>query len=171
MKKTRSSLAARIFAIRELPSIVLFAGLFAYFALRAPGFTDPADLADRFRQYVPQCMLAVAMTLIIGSGGIDISVGSVLGLSTVVLGVVVLRGGGPVSACLAALATGCMIGAFNGLAVAKLKLQPVVVTLSTWGAARGLCYVLAGQNTSMTPPAALAGDSTRRRPPSYSRLQ
>lgn len=156
MKKADYNLAARIVAIRELPSILLFAGLFVYFALRAPGFADPADLADRFRQYVPQAMLAVALTLIIGSGGIDISVGSVLGLCAVVLGAVTLRGVGAIHACLLALATGCAIGAFNGLAVARIRLQPVVVTLSTWGAARGLCYVIAGRNTSMTLPPTLS---------------
>jgi len=156
MKTTDRNLAARIVAIRELPALVLFAGLFVYFALHAPEFANAADLADRFRQYVPQAMLAVALTLIIGSGGIDISVGSVLGLCTVVLGAVTLRGVGPAHACLLAVATGCAIGAFNGLAVAKIRLQPVVVTLSTWGAARGLCYVIAGRNTSITLPPTLS---------------
>lgn len=156
MKKTSYGLIGRIVAIRELPSILLFVGLFVYFALRAPGFANPADLADRFRQYVPQFMLAVALTLIIGSGGIDISVGSVLGLCTVVLGAAAMRGIASTYACLLALATGCVIGTFNGLAVAKIRLQPVVVTLSTWGAARGLCYVVAGRNTSMALPPALS---------------
>jgi ribose transport system permease protein len=94
-------------------------------------------------------MLAVGLTLVIGSGGIDISVGSVLGFSSVTLGVLLSRTGLDLTAaCLVALAAGTAFGTFNGFAVARLKLQPVVVTLSTMATARGLAYVIAGQGIS-----------------------
>jgi len=135
--------------IRELPVIFLFAALFAYFAARAPSFTEIQGLLDYVRQYTPQVLLAVGLTLIIGSGGIDISVGSVLGFSTVLLGVLLARtSSSVVVACLFSLAAGAAFGAFNGCAVAYLRLQPVVVTLSTMAFARGIAYVLAGQGIS-----------------------
>ena len=139
----------KLILIRELPVTVLCAGLFIYFALRVPNFTDGLGILDDIKQYASYAILAVGLTLIIGSGGIDISVGSVLGFSTVLLGVVLSRTGSSLAvACLLAIAAGTAWGAFNGLAVARLRLQPIVVTLSTWAAARGLAYVMAGQGIS-----------------------
>lgn len=136
-------------ALREAPVAVLWAALFVVFVLRAPYFLENQGLVDYARQYTPHALLAVGLTLIIGSGGIDISVGSVLGFCAVTLGVMLSRAGaGLWAACLLAVLAGTAFGAFNGLAVARLRLQPVVVTLSTMAAARGLTYVLAGQGIS-----------------------
>jgi len=147
--KRRRSLIEKLVGVRELPVIVLFAGLFIYFALKAPNFMELQGLLDDARQYAPYAILAVGLTLIIGSGGIDISVGSVLGFSTVLLGVILSRtGSGLALAALLAIGAGTAFGAFNGYAVAYLKLQPVVVTLSTMAAARGLAYVIAGTGIS-----------------------
>ena len=138
-----------IIRIKELPVLTLCAGLFVYFVLRAPNFVEPMGMLDDLRQYAAYAILAVGLTLIIGSGGIDISVGSVLGFSTVLLGVILSRTDTSLAvACLAAVAGGTAWGAFNGFAVARLRLQPVVVTLSTFAAARGIAYVMAGQGIS-----------------------
>lgn len=139
----------RLMQVKELPVVVLCVGLFVYFAWRVPNYVDPQGLLDDFKQYASYAVLAVGMTLIIGSAGIDISVGSLLGFSTVLLGVLLSRtGAGLIVACIAAVAAGTAWGAFNGLAISRLKLQPIVVTLSTWAAARGLAYVLAGVGIS-----------------------
>lgn len=139
----------RLIRIKELPVIVLCAGLFIYFALRVPNFVDSLGILDDIKQYASYAILAVGLTLIIGSGGIDISVGSLLGFSTVLLGVTLSRPGSSLAAaCLLAVAAGTAWGVFNGFAVARLKLQPIVVTLSTWAAVRGLAYVIAGQGIS-----------------------
>lgn len=139
----------KLMQIKELPVIVLCAGLFIYFALRVPNFIDGLGILDDIKQYASYAILAVGLTLIIGSGGIDISVGSVLGFSTVLLGVVLQRTGSSLAvACLLAIAAGTAWGAFNGFAVARLRLQPIVVTLSTMAAARGLAYVIAGVGIS-----------------------
>ena len=148
-------LVAALVGVRELPVVVLFAALAIYFAWCAPNFVEAEGLLNDLRQYAPYAILAVGLTLVIGSGGIDISVGSVLGFSTIVLGVALSKtGSSPVLACLLAVAAGTAFGAFNGWAVACLRLQPVVVTLSTMAAARGLAYVVAGQgNYSINLPA------------------
>jgi len=139
----------KIIQIKELPVIALCAGLFVYFTCRAPNFIEPMGMLDDLKQYASYAILAVGLTLVIGSGGIDISVGSVLGFATVVLGVALSRTESSLAlACLMAMAAGTAFGAFNGLAVARLRLQPVAVTLSTMAAARGLGYVIAGQGIS-----------------------
>lgn len=131
---------------RELPVAALLALMLAYFGMQDPRFLDAQGLLNDARQYAPYAILAVGLTLIIGAAGIDISVGSVLGLTTVVLGVALSRTEmGLPTACLLAVLAGSVFGAFNGCAVACMRLQPVVVTLSTMAAARGLCYVVAGQ--------------------------
>ncbi len=68
------------------------------------------------------------------------------------------RGMGLMSACLAALIAGSVWGMLNGFFIARLKLQPIVVTLSSMAAARGMAYVIAGQGVSSIPlPAEAAG--------------
>lgn len=147
--KRSESLIVKLAGIKELPVMLLFAGLFVYFCIRLPSFLELQGLLDYAKQYASVAILAVGLTLVIGSAGIDISVGSVLGFSSIVLGVVLSRTGTSLAlACLLAVASGTAFGALNGFAVAKLKLQPVVVTLSTMAAARGLIYVLAGQSIS-----------------------
>ena len=139
----------KLIQIKELPVIILCVGLFIYFALRVPNFIDSMGILDDIKQYASYAILAVGLTLIIGSGGIDISVGSVLGFTTILLGVVLSRTGSSLAvACLLAIAAGAAWGAFNGFAIARLRLQPIVVTLSTMAAARGMAYVIAGQGVS-----------------------
>lgn len=139
----------KLIQIKELPVIALCAGLFIYFALRVPNFVNGLAILDDIKQYTSYAILAVGLTLIIGSAGIDISVGSVLGFSTVLLGVVLARTNASLAVgCLLAVAAGTTWGIFNGLAIARLKLQPIVVTLSTMAAARGIAYVIAGVGIS-----------------------
>ncbi len=134
---------------RETPVAVLLAAITIFFSLRAPAFLDSQGLMDCARQYVSFAILAVGLTLVIGSGGIDISVGSVVGLSAVMLGVLLSRSEiGLLAACTASIAVGGLFGLANGLGIATLGLRPVVITLSSMATARGLAYVLAGQGVS-----------------------
>lgn len=148
----------RLIAIKESPVLALCVGLFICFAIYVPNFLDGPGILDDVKQYASYAILAVGMTLIIGSAGIDISVGSVLGFSTVLFGCAMARGMGLMSACLAALIAGSLWGMLNGFFIARLKLQPIVVTLSSMAAARGMAYVIAGQGVSSIPlPAEAAG--------------
>ncbi len=150
MTRLRSlGLLRGLLMVREAPVLALLLALSIYFSIRVPGFLELQGLMDWARLYAPYAILAVGLTLVIGSGGIDISVGSVLGFSAVALGAALSRtemGAG--MACLLAVASGTAFGLVNGLGVAVVRLQPVVVTLSTMAAARGLAYVLAGTGVS-----------------------
>ena len=105
-------------------------------------------------------LLAIGQCLVILTGGIDLSVGSVLALADMVFAGLMLRAGAPAWLALpVACATGALIGLVNGLLVARLRVQPFLATLSTMVIARGLAMwvpVLAGQNAGekFVPPAA-----------------
>ena len=84
-------------------------------------------------------LLALPMTLVIITGGIDLSVASTMALSAVVMGMLFQLGPWPMwAAALAAVATGTACGALNGWFVSKIKVHPLIVTLATYSAYRGL---------------------------------
>ncbi|MDH7602864.1 MAG: ABC transporter permease [Armatimonadota bacterium] len=139
----------RSLSVKELPVALLLCGVCAYFSASEPRFADLNGLMDVARQYSTHALLAVSLTLIIASGGIDISVGSVVGLCAVVLASLLSRTNVGIStACALSLAVGTFCGLCNGAAIARLGLQPVVVTLSMMATARGLAYVIAGPGVS-----------------------
>jgi len=114
----------------------------AFGALIGPQFFAAANLELMARQTVIVCVAALGMTMIIVSGGIDLSVGSIVALSTVVTAVLLRQGVGPFAAALGAVAAGALCGAINGLLITQLRVVPFIVTLGTMllvrGAAKGL---------------------------------
>ena len=103
-----------------------------------PGFLKPQSQLLLSRQLWEFAILALGMTLIIITGGIDLSVGSTMGLSAVAFGGVHAASGSLVAASLACLATGLCCGAVNGALVSQLRLHPLIVTLATFAAYRGI---------------------------------
>lgn len=93
------------------------------------------------------------MTLVIATGGIDISVGSLVALCSMVLGSLTMRAGWNLwAACGGAVAAGALCGLFNGLLIARAKLPPIIVTLATLAAARaGAAMFNAGGSISGLP--------------------
>src|SRR3954470_21351895 len=122
-----------------LVGLAVVLGLFG--ALIGPQFFRAANLELVARQTVIVCVAALGMTMVIVSGGIDLSVGSVVALSTVVTAVL-LREHGPAFAAIGALAAGAACGLVNGVLITQLKVVPFIVTLGTMlivrGAAKGL---------------------------------
>jgi ribose transport system permease protein len=111
--------------------------------------------ARNFRIVVAQTVIvaigAIGMTLIIISGGIDLSVGSVIALTGVVTALSLHDGSAPVLAIAAGIAAGSLVGAVNGLAITRLKVIPFIATLGMLGVARGAAKWLAGQQTVNVP--------------------
>jgi ribose/xylose/arabinose/galactoside ABC-type transport system permease subunit len=96
------------------------------------------------------------MTLVIATGGIDISVGSVVGLAGVVLGVLTVnRGWSLWTAVLATIVAGAGCGAINGVLIARFKLPPIIATLAMFSAARAGAYVLSNSESISGLPDAL----------------
>lgn len=94
---------------------------------------------------------AIGMTLIIISGGIDLSVGSLIALSSVVTALSIQSEWSPLMAVLAGIFAGGIIGLTNGLAITRLRVVPFIATLGMLGIARGLAKWLAGEQTVIIP--------------------
>jgi ribose/xylose/arabinose/galactoside ABC-type transport system permease subunit len=138
----RSRLVVRRRLLDETGVLVGLALVLALFgALVGPQFFRAANLELVARQTVIVCVAALGMTMVIIAGGIDLSVGSVVALSTVVIAVT-LRDHGPALAAVSAIAAGAVCGMVNGLLVTLLRVVPFIVTLGTMllvrGAAKGL---------------------------------
>ncbi|WP_422291135.1 galactofuranose ABC transporter, permease protein YjfF [Hydrogenophaga sp.] len=96
-------------------------------------------------------IVAVGMTFVILSGGIDLSVGSVVALTTMVLAALVEhRGWSPAVAIPLVLLMGTAFGAFMGFLIQRYRLQPFIVTLAGMFLARGLCYLISIDSISIT---------------------
>lgn len=100
-----------------------------------------------FTQTVIVAIGALGMTMIIVSGGIDLSVGSTIALTSVVGALLIQHGWGPIGVLLAVIASGGLIGLLNGSAIAGLRMTPFIITLGTLGVARGSAKWLADNQT------------------------
>lgn len=102
-------------------------------------------------------MAALGMTMIIVSGGIDLSVGSNIALCTVSVALFLARGVPPVVAAVGGVLTGALCGLVIGLLVTRARLAPFIVTLGMWGAVRGVAKGLANEKTVEAPETWLNG--------------
>lgn len=123
---------------------VVLACLFLSFA--TDSFATTKNLFNITRNVTFVAIVALGMTLVIITGGIDLSVGSVLCLCSMVLGVVMHAGHSIELGIAAAIAAALVVGAFHGLLIAYLGFPPFVVTLGTLSVARSLAMV-ASNNT------------------------
>ena len=125
---------------------VLMAVLLAcvYLSFATDSFATTKNLYNITRNVTFVAIIALGMTLVIITGGIDLSVGSVLCLCSMVLGVTMHAGYGIEVGIAAAVATALIIGAFNGILIAYLGFPPFVVTLGMLSIARSLAMVASG---------------------------
>ena len=123
-----------------LAGLALVAVVFGF--LIGPRFFSPANLELMARQTAIVGVAALGMTLVIVAGGIDLSVGSVIALSTVVAALILRDGQPPVLAAIGAIGAGTLCGVMNGALITSLRVVPFIVTLGTMllvrGAAKGL---------------------------------
>ena len=111
--------------------------IFIFFSLKSPSFHSVDNLRLLAKQSTQLALVATGMTLVIATGGIDISVGALVALCSMTLGWCCVRAGMPVgAACLAAILLGAGCGLVNGLLIARAKLPPIIVTLAMLAAAR-----------------------------------
>ncbi|WP_109473119.1 ABC transporter permease [Ornithinimicrobium cavernae] len=123
-------------------SVVLIV-LFAFFSVQTENFLSADNLVNVARQVAPTVIVAMAMTFVITTGQIDLSVGSVVGLSAAALGLWAATGN-PVLALLLTVALGLVIGLVNGALAAYGLLQSFIVTLAALTAVRGIALLVTG---------------------------
>lgn len=117
----------------------------AIFSLIAERFFSVGNMFEVLRLSVELGLLAIALTPILISGGIDLSVGSMMGLSAVIFGAAARDLGLPLPlAALCAIGTGVAGGALNGLLITRLGLPPLIVTLGSFSLFRGIAEAITG---------------------------
>lgn len=129
--------------------------LLLFGALIGPAFFRGANLELIARQAAIVCVAAFGMTMVIVSGGIDLSVGSVVALCSVVTALGLRAQIGPVGAALAGMAVGGLCGLMNGILITGLRVVPFIVTLGTMLLVRGAAKGLADERRVEAPVTAL----------------
>jgi ribose/xylose/arabinose/galactoside ABC-type transport system permease subunit len=129
-----------------LVAVALFFGL-----LVGPQFFAPANLELMARQTAIVCMAALGMTVVIAAAGIDLSVGSVIALSTVVIALLLRANVSPVLAAAGGVAAAALCGLVNGALITQLKVVPFIVTLGTLLIVRGVAKGLADERRIEAP--------------------
>ena len=135
--------ARRFLAVWALPIALLVVA--AGFAVAQPAFASLANLTGIVHRVATTGIMAVSMTFVIMTGGIDLSVGPVMALSGLVAYLALTDGGLWTGAAVTAgLCAGMLVGALNGLAIAVLRLPPIIVTLGMLSMVRGGALILGG---------------------------
>jgi ribose transport system permease protein len=143
-----ASLAKR----QDVVLLLVFLVMIAAFSAANPRFFSLAAAANVLQDFSPVVLMATGQTFVIASGGIDLSVGSLLGLSGVVMALVIRtlteHGIGPTATIAmglaAAVGVGVFVGLMNGLLITLAKIVPFIVTLAAMGATAGLSIVITG---------------------------
>jgi len=125
----------------------------ATLALATSAFFTVDNLANVLRQNAFPAIIAAGMTFTILTAGIDLSVGSVVGLSGVLCADTLAHGGGLAAAIGAGLVVGVLVGALNGLIVTRVRIPPFIVTLAMMLVVRGIAFKYTNAGTiSNLPP-------------------
>lgn len=131
----------RYFAV-PLGALIVFS---VAMTIASPHFLRVGNLLNVLRQVSINGMVALAMTFVILTGGIDLSVGAVLAFTgTLAAGLISGNGVPPGLAILVALATGTLVGAINGFIISRSRIAPFIVTLAMMNIVRGLAYIYTG---------------------------
>ena len=128
--------------VRLLWPLLSLVALLLFDLLFVPGFFKVDTFAYILERATPVLLLGVGMTLVIATGGVDLSVGSTMAICAAVAANMVVAGQPAAVAFAAAMGLGLLAGAWNGTLVAVLKIQPIVATLILMVAARGIAQLL-----------------------------
>lgn len=152
MMGRRGSVTIRKVLSGKIGMLFMLFILLTIFSVLADNFFSAINIQNILIQAASNAIIAVGMTIVIISGQIDLSVGAVMALSSV-LGAKVMVSTGSISAGVAvALIAGVLCGLVNGLIIALLDFQPFITTLSTMWLFRGIAYVITnGQPVTNLP--------------------
>ena len=123
---------------QSLIGLIVFSVIVAFINSR---FMTTSNILNILRQTSINAVIATGMTFVILTGGIDLSVGSILGFSGAVAAMMLASGVDSIIAIPVALIVGLVVGALNGVLISKGKLQPFIVTLATMTMLRGATLV------------------------------
>lgn len=135
-------------SLSNMTAVIALAVLCIVLSIVEPAFRSFGNFINILQQVTVIAVIALGVNVVIFTGGIDISVGSVVALAGIVMGKLIVGGGThPIIGVLVALLIGAFCGAFNGVMIAKFKLQPMIATLAMMSMARGAALTLADGQT------------------------
>ncbi|PTQ85408.1 ribose ABC transporter membrane protein /monosaccharide ABC transporter membrane protein (CUT2 family) [Trichococcus patagoniensis] len=132
--------------LNKLGPLLALVVLIIFVTIMNPNFLAPANLLNLLRQVSTNALIAFGMTFVIITGGIDLSVGSTLALSSALMAGMIASGLNPVIAMGIGLLLGAFLGACNGVMITKGKMAPFIATLATMTIYRGLTLVYTDGN-------------------------
>jgi rhamnose transport system permease protein len=147
---------ARMVKSWETLLIAVALAIFLVNSFASPYFLDPWNLSDATFNFTEKAMIAFAMALVIISGEIDLSVASIIALTSTVMGYAVQMGFDTPALVAVGLAAGLLCGAVNGLLVTGLGLPSIVVTIGTMSLFRGLSFLILGDQAFTGYPASFS---------------
>jgi len=153
---------ARILLSRDTVMIYALVAFVTYAALFIPRFAGPVSTGFLLLDVIPALLIALPMTLVIITGEIDLSVASIAGLTSALMGVLWAAGLDIGVVLTLSLLAGVLAGAFNGLLVAVLGLPSLAVTIGTLALFRGLALVVIGDNAVANFPPELTSFFTSK---------
>ena len=157
----KTHLSKKINKILEYSTLVLFVLILATFGVMSPQFLTLQNLINVLIQASSLAIIATGMTFVLLTAGIDLSVGSVMFLSGVISGKMVVSGTPLWIACLVVLATGTIFGFLNAVFIYRFKIIPFIVTLATFYIGRGLGLYLSDTRAINLPESFLKIGSAR----------
>lgn len=128
--------------LSKLGPLLALIVLIIFVSVLSPSFLSLTNLMNLMRQVSTNALIAFGMTFVIITGGIDLSVGSTLALSSAIMAGMIVNGIDPLIAMTVSLIAGFVLGAVNGLLITKGKLVPFIATLATMTIYRGATLVL-----------------------------
>ncbi|NNG03352.1 MAG: ABC transporter permease [Inquilinus sp.] len=136
--------------------LVVLVAVFAINSFASPYFLNVWNLSDATFNFTEKAIIALAMTLLIISGEIDLSVASIIALASTIMGFAAQVGVGTPGLVLVGLTVGLACGTFNGLLVTRLGLASIVVTIGSMSLFRGIAYIILGDGVYKGYPADFA---------------
>lgn len=151
------STGAALLTIMKLRTFIALFAVIIFFSLFAPNFLSTANMILMSKHATQNAFLAIGMTFVIITGGIDLSVGSIVGLCGMIAGGLIMYGVAlplgytvyfnVVEVAVIVMAVGILIGAINGLLITRLNVAPFIATLGTLYVARGMALLYSDGQT------------------------
>lgn len=132
----------KVLAYREVTLVLMIALLFIIIPVFNPVFATQQNIIATLLNVAIKGIVGIGITIILISGGIDLSIGAVVALICAVFGKVYLQTESLAAGVAAALLAGTVCGACNGILITKCRLTPFIATLASMGICRGITYVL-----------------------------
>ena len=141
----RIDIGRRIFAVSEIGLLVSFLVIFIFFSVTSRYFFTVRNLSNILGQISLPLIAAVGLSIVLFSGEVDISIGSLQALVALPLVTIMNATGSFALGALAAVLTGAFIGVINGFLVTRLKINSLITTLGMYYALRGAVYLITGK--------------------------